>query len=121
MAAVEAGDSGHGSRIAAAAMRRSSGCLADKVAVLETCGSGSCEPEDHIAAGSPSSSRVDGHMAIDCSSPTAAAADAASLPPAAAPSQTKKVRFTVERAAGSTPSRDYSLLYAAPELLSGHR
>ncbi|WIA09684.1 hypothetical protein OEZ85_009070 [Tetradesmus obliquus] len=33
----------------------------------------------------------------------------------------KRVRFTVERPAGTTPSRDYSLLYAAPELLSGQR
>lgn len=33
----------------------------------------------------------------------------------------KKVRFNMERPAGSTPSRDYGLLYTAPELLSGQR
>lgn len=33
----------------------------------------------------------------------------------------KKVRFDMSRPAGSTPSRDYGLLYAAPELLSGQR
>ena len=33
----------------------------------------------------------------------------------------KRVRFTVERPAGATASRDRSLLYTAPELMQGHR
>eukprot|EP00775_Hariotina_reticulata_P003117 gene3117-3395_t len=33
----------------------------------------------------------------------------------------KRVRFTVERPAGATPSRDFGLLYAAPELVRGYR
>lgn len=40
---------------------------------------------------------------------------------AAAAGPVKKVRFTMERPAGSTPSRDYGLLYTAPELLNGQR
>jgi hypothetical protein len=48
------------------------------------------------------------------------AADAAATAAAAVPC-VKKVRFSLARPEGATASRDFSLLYAAPELVRGER
>jgi hypothetical protein len=57
-------------------------------------------------------------------SPFAACSDAAAATPVPAASSSpaaKRVRFALERPEGATASRDYSLLYAAPELMRGER
>jgi hypothetical protein len=95
---------------------RSTASLAEQMAALDAAAAAA-------AAADPLTPRSCLHSskALDSSvpgSPTAAADKAAAD---VSVGGQKRVRFTVERPAGTTPSRDYSLLYAAPELLSGQR
>jgi hypothetical protein len=62
------------------------------------------------------------HTPAPAPAPSAAGArkDTAPGGPAAAVKE-KRVRFAMERPAGCTASRDFSLLYAAPELVRGER
>jgi hypothetical protein len=95
---------------------RSNGSIAEQIAALDAAAA---------AAAGPLTPRSCLHSSkvLDSStpgSPTAAADKAAAAADVSVGGQ-KRVRFTVERPAGTTPSRDYSLLYAAPELLSGQR
>ncbi|KAF6256414.1 kinase-like domain-containing protein [Scenedesmus sp. NREL 46B-D3] len=103
-------------------------CLAEQAAALGTAAAAAAAdpltPRSCLRGSSTEAVR--GPAADDlCApgSPTAAADKAAAAAAAADVSvgSQKRVRFTVERPAGTTPSRDYSLLYAAPELLSGQR
>jgi hypothetical protein len=97
---------------------RSNGSIAEQIAALNAAAAAAAAAADPLSPRSclHSSKAVDSSMT---GSPTAAA-DKAAAADVSVGGQ-KRVRFTVERPAGTTPSRDYSLLYAAPELLSGQR
>jgi hypothetical protein len=101
---------------------RSSSSLAEQIAAADAAAAAS--PASLRSCLHSSSSKVAelGTAADDSSMPASLinVADKAAVADVSVGGQ-KRVRFTVERPAGTTPSRDYSLLYAAPELLSGQR
>eukprot|EP00882_Tetradesmus_deserticola_P019090 GHRQ01020536.1.p1 GENE.GHRQ01020536.1~~GHRQ01020536.1.p1 ORF type:complete len:472 (+),score=177.83 GHRQ01020536.1:55-1416(+) len=126
VAAVEEQELQHDGSYVCSSDLRSSNSLAEQVAASDAAATAADPLTLRSCLRVSDTDAAQGPAADICSmpgSPTAAADKAAAAAAAAdiSVNSQKRVRFTVDRPAGTTPSRDYSLLYAAPELLSGQR